>query len=90
MAMLLGLRYDRRVRSTATGRQQRAKARANWPIRRYALGTEPDENIWASTTPTERLAMMWELSQQAWTLSGNPLPTYPRRQAPGRMIRSRQ
>ena len=60
------------------------------PFADYALGAEPGENIRASTTPTERLAMMWELSRQAWTLSGRLLPDYPRHRAPGRVVRSRQ
>lgn len=76
--------------SNSERRAERARARLDWPIRRFDLGAEPGENLWASTTPPERLAMMWELSRQAWTLSGQPLPEYSRHRAPGRVIRSCQ
>jgi len=84
------LRYNSGVTSASERRVERAKARSSWPIRRYALGAEPGENIRGWTTPTERLAMMWELSRQAWVLSGLPLPDYPRNRAPGRVVRPRQ
>ena len=68
-------------------RAERAAARADWPIRRYALGEEPTENLSATTTPEERLGMMWELALQAWSLTGKPLPEYERHEIPGRVTR---
>ena len=59
-------------------------------MRRYSLGDEPTENLQSSTTAEERLAMMWELSRQAWLLSGRGVPDYPRSRMPGRVVRSEQ
>lgn len=66
---------------------KRAEARSDWVIRRYRLGSEPSENLSASTTASERLSMMWELAEQAWSLAGEELPDYPRHRIPGRVIR---
>lgn len=71
-----------------TARRRRAAGRADWPIRRYPLDAQPDEDLRAETTAAERLAMMWELARRAWLLSGRPLPRYERSSAPGRVIRS--
>ncbi len=68
-------------------RSERAAARSDWPIRRYELGEEPSENLIATTTPEERLGMMWELALQAWSLTGRPLPEYERHEIPGRVVR---
>ncbi len=67
---------------------EKASERAGWPIRGYALGHEPGANLRDSTTAGERLAMMWELARQSWSLAGRPLPEYPRNRTPGRVIRS--
>ena len=68
-------------------RRQRAEARASWPIRRYRLGSEPSDDLSATTTPEQRLAMMWELALQAWQLTGHQLPTYSRSEIPGKLVR---
>lgn len=68
---------------------RRAQARGSWPIARYRLGEEPDEDLSAVTTAEQRLAMMWELARTAWELSGQEIPTYDRRRAPGRVVRPR-
>jgi hypothetical protein len=68
-------------------RRQRAAARQSWPVRRYRLGAEPSDDLSATTTPEQRLGMMWELALQAWELAGRELPTYSRREIPGRLIR---
>jgi hypothetical protein len=36
---------------------RRAAQRSNWPVRRYRLGEEPSDDLSASTTAEERLAM---------------------------------
>jgi hypothetical protein len=38
-------------------------------------------------TALERLALVTELSARAWSLSGEPVPTYTRGEMPGRVIR---
>jgi hypothetical protein len=59
-----------------------SRDRSAWPIRAYRLGSEPGDDLSASTTPEERLAMMWPLALEAWELAGRSLPAYPRAEAP--------
>lgn len=69
-------------------RAARAAARRNWPIRVFKLGEEPPEDLSATTTAAERLAMMWPLALEAWAFSGRPLPDYKRSETPVQIIRS--
>ena len=78
-----------RMSTLETNVSDRAKARSAWPVRAYALGEEPNDDLSSSTTAEERLAMMWPLARAAWSLAGLTVPDYPRSQAPGRVIRSR-
>jgi hypothetical protein len=68
-------------------RAARAEARRSWPVRKYRLGEEPDEDLSATTTAEERLRMMWPLALDAWSLSGHPIPDYPREKTPIRVLR---
>jgi hypothetical protein len=61
--------------------------RAHWPIRRYALGDEPGDDLSAVTSPSERVAMMWRLAREGWALAGRTLPVYDRTSAPTRLFR---
>jgi hypothetical protein len=61
--------------------------RAGWPIRRYRLGEEPSDDLSTTTTPAERLAMMWPLAREGWLLAGRPLPMYSRESLPARIFR---
>lgn len=70
-------------------RARRAVDRANWPIRSFRLGEEPTDNLAAMTTPVQRLAMMWPLACQAWSLSRQEIPAYARAETPGLVIRDR-
>jgi hypothetical protein len=65
----------------------RAALRKSWPIRIYRLGEEPAEDLSATTTALERLAMMWPLAQDAWASTGRAVPDYPRHLAPIRILR---
>jgi hypothetical protein len=67
------------------GAAARAAARSSWPVRRFRLGEEPGDDLSASTTPLERLAMIEVLSREAWALTGRPLPEYRRADAPVRV-----
>jgi hypothetical protein len=40
-------------------------------------------------TPEERLASMWQLALDAWSMQGEALPDYTRGEIPGRVIRPR-
>lgn len=63
---------------------ERAAARASWPIRKIALAEEgADDDLSSSTTVEERLSMMWPLARDAFP----EVPTYTRRDAPGRILR---
>lgn len=63
-----------------------AGPRARWKVRRFLLGHEPGDDLSGSTTPDERLAMMWPLALEAWTLTGADVPVYDRRSAPVRKL----
>jgi hypothetical protein len=80
--------------SVAGGAEQaraaRAAARAGWPVRRTTLAAQSTATAPPGSTPEQRLAMMWPLALDAWALAGRPLPDYPRREAPGRVIRARE
>lgn len=68
-------------------RERRAAARASWPTHKFRLGEEPSDDLSDSTTAAERLAMVWQLSRDAWVMTGKPFPAYRRGQIPGRVIR---
>ena len=57
------------------------------PVRVFRLGEEPPDDLAGTTTAEERLAMLRELTERAWRLSGQPFPTYPRHDVPGRVAR---
>lgn len=50
----------------------------------HALGSEPPPD---STTPLERVGMMWELVVQAYAVAGIPIPNYDRAHTPIRVLR---
>jgi len=61
--------------------------RSTWPVRKFKVGGEPTDDLSSSTTVSERFAMMWELAERAWLLTGREFPDYERADAPGRVIR---
>lgn len=68
-------------------RAARAEARRSWPVRKFRLGEEPDDDLSETTTARERLEMMWPMTVDAWTLAGKAIPDYPRDKTPVRVIR---
>ncbi len=66
---------------------ERSRGRAHWPVRAFRVGEQPSEDLSLSTTPEERLAMMWPLALDAWALTGQALPDYSRRETPVRAAR---
>ena len=76
-------------RDSDRARAARAARRGTWPIRRYALGEEPDDDLNGQTTAAQRVGMMWQLAKDAWASTGRPLPSYTRAEMPGRIIRGR-
>ena len=67
--------------------EARRRRRIAWPVRRFPLGEEPGDDLSGSTTPGERLAMMWPLAVEAWRVSGRELPEYDRAHIPARLFR---
>jgi len=65
----------------------RRAARAHWPVRAFALGEEPGDDLSAETTPAQRIQMMWPLAIEAWHLAGRPLPDYDRAHIPAQLFR---
>jgi len=53
---------------------------------RARLSDEPRDDLSATTTAEERLAMMWPLAVAAWQVAARPLPLYDRRAAPIRFF----
>jgi hypothetical protein len=56
--------------------------RTSLKARIFPLGQEPEDDLSSSTTAAERLAMVWPLSEEAWTLAGFKRPTYRRHETP--------
>jgi hypothetical protein len=64
----------------------RLAERRRWPVRRFALGSQPGSDLSSETTTEQRLQMMWPLALEAWALTGASLPDYARREAPVRVV----
>jgi hypothetical protein len=75
------------VSDSDPARAERAALRKSWPIRVVRLGEQPPDDLVATTSAAERLAMLWPLALDAWASMGRPLPDYPRHQAPVRILR---
>ena len=60
----------------------RRRRRRAWPGGLVAAQTEAQR-----ATPEERLATMWRLALDAWSVSGRALPRYDRASMPGRIVR---
>ena len=57
--------------------EERRQTRGAWPIRRFRLGDEPNEDLSETTTADERIAMMWPLALDTFSLgrgTGEPSP----------------
>ena len=46
--------------------------------------------VMTAGTPSDRVAMVWALTLDAWAMSGKPIPDYPRAAMPGRIVRLRR
>lgn len=81
--------------------EERRRARAHWPVRKFRLGEpsageregcasragkEPRGDV-AGTTVEERVDMVWQLTLDAWASAGWPIPSYPRSEMPVRVLR---
>lgn len=62
--------------TTRDSEHERRVRRAQWPVRQFELGGEPTEDLSASTSAEERIAMMWVLARDAFSIGpgADPLP----------------
>jgi len=65
----------------------RAAQRRSWPVHKYRMGSDPSDDLSESTTAEQRLEMMWPLTLEAWSLTGQPIPDYTRSNTPIRRVR---
>lgn len=70
---------------TADG--ERRAARASWPVRIYPLGKEPLDRIDPEMSAQERMALVRQLTEQAWALAGREIPSYERAEMPVRLCK---
>lgn len=70
------------VRMASGESSTRPLDRRLWPVRVCRLGSEPRDDLSATTSVEARLAMMWPLTLDAWALAGRTLPRYSRRETP--------
>ena len=61
------------------------KRRDRWPVQVREMSRVVEDDLSASTTAEDRLAMMWPLAREAWSFAGLDLPDYSRDQAPVRV-----
>ena len=66
--------------------EARRRARAHWPVKRYDLGNEPSDVI-TDRSPSELIAMVEQLTRDAWASAGLVFPSYSRADTPGRVVR---
>jgi hypothetical protein len=48
----------------------------------YRLGDEPGDDQSRLNAPEDRLAVMWDLARDAWSLTGKSMPEYSRHETP--------
>ncbi len=65
----------------------RLREASKWPIRSHNLGEEPLRDALDTSTVDERIAMMWPLAKEGWSVAGKPMPTYARATMPGASLR---
>lgn len=71
----------------ADERTRRALARACWPGKMTTHQAQDDAALVRVGTPGQRVAMVWQITVDAWASAGRPLPAYSRANMPGRLIR---
>ena len=77
--------------SDAKERAERRRLRASqWPVRRFDLGHEPVRDPLDRSTVDERIAMMWPLAKEAWSVAGKSIANYERKDMPGALVQRRR
>lgn len=70
----------------AEARAQRARARAGWTVTRTSLAQPPDDDL-SALSISERMALVWQLTLDAWAMTGQEIPAYERSRMPGKLVR---
>lgn len=60
--------------------------RSSWPVRVFPLEDAPGPDLSSVTTPEERLAMVWQLTLEAWSPAGGAIPGWNRSEGPIRVV----
>lgn len=68
-------------------RNARRSSRASWPVRKLALGDEGPGAGRIAGSAAYLFGVAWQLSLEAWRLSGRELPSYERSEMPVKVIR---
>jgi hypothetical protein len=55
-------------------------------MRRFELGHEPVRDPLDQSTIDQRIAMMWPLAREAWSVAGMPIANYERSNMPGALV----
>ena len=69
--------------------EERARARASWPVQRLDLGTEELSDPRGTGTIDDRIAWVAVLTREQWAFGGLEVPRYTRANMPGRVLRPR-
>lgn len=64
-----------------------ASRRAALSIRKLDRDDPPGDDLSASTSPEQRITLVWELTQRMWALTGRAWPDIPRDRLPIRITR---
>jgi hypothetical protein len=59
-----------------SSREERRAARASWPIRKLRLGEEELVDPRDASTVDERVALVRQLTREAWATAGLEIPSY--------------
>ncbi|MSR13312.1 MAG: hypothetical protein EXR86_01875 [Gammaproteobacteria bacterium] len=66
--------------NNAEAAEKRRANRRDWKVVRKSLEA-PDAAV-PILSPEQRIGMMWQLTLDAWAMTGHPLPEYARAEAP--------
>jgi hypothetical protein len=68
-------------------RAERRAQRRKWPVRVVPLREERPVKLGDEVTAEERMAMMWQLTQEAWAIAGREIPDYERSDIPIKLLK---
>lgn len=68
--------------------ERRRERQRRMTVRVVTRGSDDEEDDDPSdlTTPAERIALVWQLTRETWSLTGRPFPSYARADMPVRAV----